>query len=89
MALTLPQAKVLGRLYALGRTETAQNLATLTGLADSTTYTALRELKVRDLVSSGTTMPTYWQITSSGRAIIGNPVYREYRDHPRHAKPKA
>lgn len=83
MALTESQAKVLGILQALERTETAPALASLTGLGAPTTRSALRMLETRGLVASSATVPTFWRITASGRAIIGRPVYREYRDHPR------
>lgn len=89
MALTESQAKVLGVLHELGRTETANALASHAGLATDTTRSALRMLATRGLVSSGTTVPTFWQITSNGRSIIGRPVYREYRDHPRLTNRKA
>lgn len=83
MALSLSQAKVLGLLYALEKTATVQILADLTGLAESTTSTALHTLRHRGLVACGTTMPTPWHITATGSSIIGRPCYREYRDHPR------
>ncbi|MGY4098026.1 helix-turn-helix domain-containing protein [Nocardia sp. R16R-3T] len=83
MALTESQAKVLGILHALERTETAPALAQLTGLGAPTIRTALRTLETRGLVSSGTTVPTFWQITATGRSVIGRPAYLEYRDHPR------
>ena len=83
MALTESQAKVLGVMQALGKHETATALALLSGLTSPTARTALRMLETRGLVASGTTVPTFWRITDTGRSVIGRPVYREYRDHPR------
>ncbi|MEV4127172.1 hypothetical protein [Nocardia sp. NPDC049707] len=88
MALTESQAKVLGIMSTLDRIETAPVLALMTGLGSPTTRTALRMLETRGLVASSTTVPTFWQITANGRSVIGRPVYREYRDHPRHAAPR-
>ncbi|MFG1796719.1 hypothetical protein [Nocardia sp. NPDC049149] len=81
MALTEPQAKVLGALSTLGPWTrfTVRELVTATGLPTDRTRAVLLRLTYDGLVRrSGKTPADYW-ISRTGRAVIASPTYREYR----------
>ena len=80
MALTEPQAKVLGALDEdHAQALTVRELRARTGLSAQCARDAARQLAYDGLATSTDSIPTYVSITGTGRAEISRSVYREYR----------
>ncbi|MCU1641606.1 MAG: hypothetical protein JWN03_1881 [Nocardia sp.] len=80
MALTEPEAKVLGALFILQPTQalTVRQLCRTTGLADGPTRRALRRLSRTGLALSTHQSPANWRPTHRGRLAVNLPGYRDY-----------
>lgn len=80
MALTEPEAKVLGALAMLTppRAITCRQLCRATGLPDTSVHRALLRLSRTGLAMSTLHGPARWRSTDRGRITMTRPVYREY-----------
>lgn len=79
MALTRPQARVLGALTELtsGESLTVDELHVRTGLSIRTTREAAHALDRSWLAMRSGRTPAEWRITPTGRTLAARPVYRE------------
>ncbi|MFE5290308.1 helix-turn-helix domain-containing protein [Nocardia sp. NPDC056611] len=80
MALTEPEAKVLGALSMLepSRALTCRQLCRATGLPDTSIHRALLRLSKTGLAMSTLRSPARWRSTDRGRVTMTRAVYREY-----------
>ncbi|MCU1643104.1 MAG: hypothetical protein JWN03_3379 [Nocardia sp.] len=80
MALTEPEAKVLGALSTLQPPHalTVQQLCRTTGLADGAIRRALRRLSHTGLALGTRHSPANWRPTKRGRLAVNQPGYRDY-----------
>lgn len=74
MALTEPQAKVLGVLA--GQALTFADIHTCTGLSEHTTRATVHALAYLGWARRAASC---WRITDDGRRVIGEPRYRDFR----------
>jgi sugar-specific transcriptional regulator TrmB len=81
MALTEPQAKVLGALSTLGPWQafTVRELSKATGLPANRIRAVLLRLSYDGLALGSSKSPADYWISRLGRAVIASPTYREYR----------
>lgn len=81
MALTEPQAKVLGALSTLAPWEalTVREICSATGLPPSRTRAVVHRLTYDGLMLGSSKSPADYWISNTGRAVISSPTYREYR----------
>ena len=80
MALTEPEAKTLGALSTLDRSQalTIQQLCRTTKLAETSLRDALLRLSRTGLAMRLPQGPARWQSTDRGRRTSRMPVYAEY-----------
>ena len=79
MALTRPQARVLGALAELGPTGslTVDEIHVQAGLSTRTTREALRGLDHSGLATRSCRTPAGWRITPTGQTVAARSVYRD------------
>lgn len=80
MALTEPEAKVLGALSHLDTAQalTVRQICGTTGLTDRTARAALSRLARSGLALSTKQTPANWRPTERGLLAVRTPPYRDY-----------